>query len=135
MASGPLPPSAADLLGGSRFVSLLSIGSEVFDLIIIDGPPVMEIADAQLLSSAASATLFIVGAGTAEKKTGPRCDKSCSFARLVVGAVFTKYNSKAAGYGYGYGYGYGFGYGYGGQASTDPSGFRCLYPATASSLS
>ena len=67
IASGPLPPNAADLLGGSRLVSLLSIGLEVFDLIVIDGPPVLGLADAQLLSSAASATLFVVGAGTTRK--------------------------------------------------------------------
>ena len=52
MASGPLPPNAADLLGSARLVSLLSIGSEIFDLIIVDGPPVLGLADALLLSSA-----------------------------------------------------------------------------------
>ena len=61
IASGPLPPNAADLLGGARVLSLLSIGSEVFDLIVIDGPPVLGLADAQLLSSAAAATIFVVG--------------------------------------------------------------------------
>ena len=34
IASGPLPPNAADLLGGPRVLSLLSVGCEVFDLII-----------------------------------------------------------------------------------------------------
>ena len=66
IASGPLPPNAADLLGGPRLLSLLSIGCEVFDLIVIDGPPVLGLADAQLLSSAASATVFVVAAGTAK---------------------------------------------------------------------
>ena len=65
IAHGPLPPNAADLLGGARLHSLLSIGSEVFDLIVIDGPPVLGLADAQLLSSAAAATIFVVGAGQA----------------------------------------------------------------------
>ena len=41
IASGPLPPNAADLLASTRLMSLLSIGLEVFDLIIIDGPPVL----------------------------------------------------------------------------------------------
>ena len=41
MPSGPLPPNAADLLGSPRVFSLLSVGLEVFDLIVIDGPPVM----------------------------------------------------------------------------------------------
>ena len=56
MASGPLPPNAADLLAGSRLFSLLSVGLEVFDLIVVDGPPVMGLADAPLLSSATAAT-------------------------------------------------------------------------------
>ena len=68
MASGPLPPNAADLLGSARLVSLLSIGSEIFDLIVVDGPPVLGLADALLLSSAASGTLFVVGAGKARKR-------------------------------------------------------------------
>ena len=67
IASGPLPPNAADLLGSARVLSLLSIGSEVFDLIVIDGPPVMGLADAQLLSSAAAATIFVVAAGISRK--------------------------------------------------------------------
>ncbi|HEU4379959.1 MAG TPA: polysaccharide biosynthesis tyrosine autokinase, partial [Hyphomicrobiaceae bacterium] len=49
MASGPLPPNAADLLASSRLLSLLSVGLEVFDLILLDGPPVMGLADAPLL--------------------------------------------------------------------------------------
>ena len=65
MASGPLPPNAADLLGNARLMSLLSVGLEVFDLIVIDGPPVMGLADAPLLSNAAAATVFVVGAGQA----------------------------------------------------------------------
>ena len=68
ISSGPLPPNAADLLGSARLHSLLSVGLEVFDLIVVDGPPVMGLADAQLLSSAAAATVFIVGAG--QTRTG-----------------------------------------------------------------
>ena len=34
MATGPLPPNAADLLGSPRLLSLLTIGLEVFDLIV-----------------------------------------------------------------------------------------------------
>src|SRR5262249_9196583 len=48
MPTGPLPPNAADLLASSRLHSLLSVGLEVFDLIVLDGPPVMGLADAQL---------------------------------------------------------------------------------------
>ena len=36
-------------------------GLEVFDFIVLDGPPVMGLADAPLLSSAAAATIFVDG--------------------------------------------------------------------------
>jgi succinoglycan biosynthesis transport protein ExoP len=120
IASGPLPPNAADLLAGSRLVSLLSIGREVFDLIIIDGPPVMGLADAQLLSSAVSATLFVVGAGVTRKGLIRGALRRLQLSRgLVIGAALTKYDTKIPGYGYHYGYGYGHheGYGYGPSAA------------------
>jgi len=123
IASGPLPPNAADLLGSARVHSLLSIGLEVFDLIVIDGPPVMGLADAQLLSSAAAATVFIVGAGQIRTGLVRGALRRLQLSRgSVVGAVLTKYDAKAAGYGYGYGYGHGYGYGYGYGGAQAPSG-------------
>jgi capsular exopolysaccharide synthesis family protein len=114
IASGPLPPNAADLLGSSRFVSLLSIGQEIFDLIVIDGPPVMGLADAQLVSSGASATLFVVGAGVTRKGLIRGAMRRLQLSRgLVIGAALTKYDTKIPGYGYDY-YSSGYGrYGYG----------------------
>lgn len=112
MASGPLPPNAADLLGSPRVLSLLSIGSEVFDLIVIDGPPVLGLADAQLLSSAAAATMFVVAAGSTRTGNIRGALRRLQLSRgLLIGAVLTKYDAKTAGYGYGYGYGDGYGYG------------------------
>ena len=109
IASGPLPPNAADLLGGARLVSLFSIGQEIFDLIIIDGPPVLGLADAQLLSSAASATLFVVGAGITRKGLIRGAMKRLQLSRsLVIGAALTKYDSRVSAYGYGYGYDYSY---------------------------
>jgi polysaccharide biosynthesis transport protein len=117
MASGPLPPNAADLLAGSRLFSLFSVGMEVFDLIIIDGPPVLGLADAPLLSSAAAATIFVVGAGQVRTALVRAALKRLQYARgTLIGTVLTKFDAKNADYGYGYGHGYGYsshGYGYG----------------------
>ena len=128
MASGPLPPNPADLLGSARFVSLISIGLEVFDLIIIDGPPVLGLADAQLLASATAGTLFVVQAGQTRMPTIRAALKRLQLSRApVLGAVLTQYDAKAAGYGYGYGYGE-YGYGYGANAS--PSGLKVAKPVS-----
>ncbi len=68
MSSGPLPPNAADLLAGPRLHTLLSVGLEVFDLIVADGPPVLGLADAPLVSSASAATIFIIAAGQTPRR-------------------------------------------------------------------
>ncbi len=108
MASGPLPPNAADLLGGTRMFSLISVGLEVFDLVVLDGPPLLGLADAQLVSSAASATVFVVGAGEQRKGAIKNALMRLRQSKTnLVGAVLTKFDAKTAGYGYGYGYGYG----------------------------
>jgi capsular exopolysaccharide synthesis family protein len=118
LASGPLPPNAADLLGSARLVSLLSIGSEVFDLIVIDGPPILGLADAILLSSAASATIFIVGAGGVRTGLVRGALKRLQLSRgSVIGTVLSQYDSRSVGYGYGYGYEYRYSYNHGADAN------------------
>ncbi len=113
MASGPLPPNAADLLGGPRVLSLLSVGCEVFDLIVIDGPPVLGLADAPLLASAASATVFVVAAGSGRTAVIRGALKRLQLARAnLVGTVLTKYDAKSVTYGYGYGAGHEYTYQY-----------------------
>ena len=121
IASGPLPPNAADLLGGARMHSLLSVGVEIFDLIIIDSPPVMGLADAPLLSSVAAATMFVASAGEVRSGLIRNAIKRLQFARAcVIGTVITKFDAKRDRYGYEYGYGSGYGYQHGIE-STDNS--------------
>ena len=106
MPAGPLPPNAADLLASPRLHSLLTIGLEVFDLIVLDGPPVVDLADAQILASAATATVFIAGAGQARTGAVRAALRRLELARAsVVGTVLTRYDGRLDSYGYGYGYG------------------------------
>jgi polysaccharide biosynthesis transport protein len=117
IASGPLPPNAADLLGGARMHSFLSVGLEKFDLIIVDSPPVMALADGPLLSSVATATVFVASAGEARIGAIRNAIKRLHFARgSVIGTVVTKFDAKRDGYGYdGYGHEYSYRSGYGRQ--------------------
>lgn len=118
IASGPLPPNAADILGGTHIFSLISVALEMFDLVIIDSPPMLGLADAQLLGAAASATVFVVGAGQARRGLVRTALTRLQMARAMpLGIVLTKYDARAASYGYGYGYGYGHNYGYGSDHS------------------
>jgi succinoglycan biosynthesis transport protein ExoP len=113
MPCGPLPPNPAELLAGPRVRALLKDVAESFDLLIIDGPPVMGLADAPLLASHAAGVMLVVESGSTRLglvKTALR-RLEVGHARML-GAVLTKFSVKQAGYGYGEGYGYAYAYNY-----------------------
>ena len=123
MSTGPLPPNPAELLMGPKMLSLISIAREKFDQLIIDGPPVMGLADAPILGNLANGTLLVVEAGETRITVARNALKRLLAARAhVVGGLLTKFSSKHAGYGYGYGaYNY---YSYGGQDEQKKLGRR-----------
>lgn len=116
ITAGPLPPNPAELLSGSKLVSLLTVGTERYDHVIIDGPPVLGLADAPILANAVEGTLMVVSAGKTRIATAQQALKRLRGARgRIVGALLTKYDAKAAGYGRGYQYNYDGYYAYGGK--------------------
>ena len=101
--AGPLPPNPAELLSGTRLVSLLSIAGQHYDQVVIDGPPVMGIADGPLLANSADGTLLVVDSGSTKIGNAQAALKRLLVARArVIGVLLTKYNPKAAGHGYHY---------------------------------
>jgi capsular exopolysaccharide synthesis family protein len=114
--AGPLPPNPAELLSGSKFVSMLTVASERYDQIIIDGPPVLGLADSPILANAVEGTLMVVTSGKTRIATAQQALKRLLAARgRIVGALMTKYDAKAAGYGRSYQYNYDGYYAYGGK--------------------
>ena len=112
--SGPLPPNPAELLSGSKLVSMLTVAGERYDQVIIDGPPVLGLADSPILANVVEGTLLVVTSGKTRIATAQQALKRLLVARArIVGALLTKYDAKAAGYGYGYHYNYEGYYAYG----------------------
>lgn len=106
MTAGPLPPNPAELIAGARMMSLLALGMESFDIVIIDGPPIMGLADAPLLASQVQSTLLVVAANETRRSVVKVAVRRLHMARAsIIGALLTKFDSKLSGYGYGYGYG------------------------------
>jgi polysaccharide biosynthesis transport protein len=112
LPSGPVPPNPADLLSTGRIRKILAEAEEQFDLIVIDGPPTLGLADSPLLASAAGNVLFVVESGSTRTRAGIEAlNRLEATGAHVLGAALTKSPSDA-GYGYSrYGYGYGYGYG------------------------
>jgi len=112
--SGPLAPNPAELLVAGRLHAMLAEAGEHFDLVVLDGPPVLGLSDAPALAYAAAATIMVV-----ESAKTRRGMARAALGRLrlgharMLGVVLTKFRAKVAGYGYGYGYDYAYTYDYG----------------------
>jgi capsular exopolysaccharide synthesis family protein len=108
LPSGPVPPSPADLLSTGRVRKIIAEASERFELVVIDGPPTLGLADAPLLAAAAGEVLFVVeSAKTRTRAAIEALNRLEATGTHVLGAVLTK-GSEGDSYGYGY-YGYGYG--------------------------
>ena len=90
MPSGPIPSSAAALLSGRQFGALLKDVSKIFDIVVIDGPPVFGLADTPRLAAAARSTVFVVEANRAGWRTSARLAQARAGATNVIGAILTK---------------------------------------------
>ncbi len=67
ITSGPIPPDPVELLSGSKMAELIKNANNAYDHIIIDGPPVLGLADSQVLGYLAEATIVTVEAGKTRK--------------------------------------------------------------------
>ena len=110
MSSGPVPPNPSELLGSPRLSMLMAMATEQFDLVVVDGPPVMGLADAHLLSKATDATVFATHAGKTPKHAIRGALKRLQSGRCnVIGAILTHYQPRNESQSYEYGYSYGSG--------------------------
>lgn len=99
--SGPLPPNPAELLSSGKMFSFLTLAVEKFDIVIIDGPPVLGLADAPLLGNLADATVLIIEAGiTRVDHMRDALKRLRSSHSIVIGGVLTKVKARDSSYGY-----------------------------------
>lgn len=116
ITTGPLPPNPAELLHDDNMRVLLEHGIALYDQIIIDGPPVMGLADSPILANHMEGVMLVVEAGVTRKAYALNSIKRLKSAHAyIVGVLINKYETKHAAYGFGQGYGAYDYYGYGSE--------------------
>ncbi len=94
IAAGAAVPNPTELLASERFSALISEAEGIFDYIIIDGPPVMGLADALILSNRTGNTLLVSAFGQTRKRSLKDAYNRLVQARSnIVGMVLTKMKS------------------------------------------
>ena len=110
MTAGPPPPNPVDLLMGPKLMRLLERAESMgYQQIVIDGPPILGLADAIVLGSQIQFILFAVKAGETRRSSIKDALRRLKIAGLLpIGVVMThagQHNSHEYAYDAYYGYG------------------------------
>jgi len=88
LTSGPIPPNPAELLASNNMTELLKEMKEQFDMIVFDTPPVLAVADAQILANQVDGSILVVSSGKTDKEAAVKAKELLLKANAkVLGAV------------------------------------------------
>ena len=110
--SGPVPPNPSELLGGERFLAILTALRSSFDYVIIDTPPLGSVIDAAVAAKSCDGTVLVVENNAVSyrfvQSVKEQLDKAGS---RILGVVLNKVDMDGRGYYGHYGRYYGKYYG------------------------
>ncbi|MGV3652077.1 MAG: GumC family protein [Devosia sp.] len=116
LPSGPMVPNPADLLSSHGLGAIIDACAKAYDMVNIDGPPVLGLSDALILSRLSEATLLVVSAHQVPRKAAQSALKRLrSAGGHIIGATLNKLDVKRVEYSYAYRNMYSSYYGYGGE--------------------
>jgi polysaccharide biosynthesis transport protein len=108
--AGPVPLNPAELIVGPGMSALLDELKRRYDIVIVDGPPVLGLADAPALSAQIDNTLFVLEANRVHGRQAKNALNRLNAAHAkLLGVLLTKFDAKVIGYSTDYGYSYTYG--------------------------
>jgi len=109
---GPVPPNPVEMLDSQKMRDLLSECKEKFDMVVIDSPPIMGMADALVLSAISDGVLMLAKSGSTRRGVFRQAMASLEKAGgRLLGLVLNFLVPRRGYYYYYYYYYYGYGYG------------------------
>ena len=98
---GTIPLNPAELLGSSAMDDLITEMKSRYDIIIIDAPPILLVADAQILSNKCDGTILVVSSGKTEKNNAKRAKGLLETSKAnVLGVILNNYKLEKGDYYY-----------------------------------
>jgi capsular exopolysaccharide synthesis family protein len=133
LGTGERTSDPTGILGRPQLAEVLDQLDKMFDLVLVDSPPLLPVTDAAILAQAVDATLLVVAAGQTRARDVRRATEALSLVHVTTIGVVLNEVTRSPGSGYAYRYGYGKQYGYGEYPSTravaDGNGVSSTSPA------
>ncbi|KIL40137.1 capsular biosynthesis protein [Gordoniibacillus kamchatkensis] len=106
IVAGPIPPNPSELLASKRMSAMLEQLREQFDMIIIDTPPIMAVADAQIAATLCDGVLLVMDSGRVKREIAMKSKQKLEHVKArILGVVLNKISRKNANSYYYYYYG------------------------------
>lgn len=96
LAAGEIPPNPTELLETRAMAELVSELASRFDLVILDGPPLLPVADGLVLSRLANRTLLVAGAGLVKTRAVAESVRALDELGAPIGLVLNRADLSAA---------------------------------------
>ncbi len=103
ITSGPIPPNPSELINSRVFKELIERLREVYDVIVLDTPPLGLVSDARVIMELSDVNLYIVRENYSKKSFLKNVDKLKEEQVRGLGIVYNDAKESKDGY-YGYGY-------------------------------
>ena len=107
IAAGPIPPNPSELVLREEFRELVKNLKELYDVVLIDTPPVGLVTDAMIIMQQVDVRFFVLRANYSKRFFAKNIQKISKLHQIQrAGLILNSVETKGS-YGYGYGYGYG----------------------------
>ncbi len=99
VTSGQIPPNPTELLGSKRMQRLIHALRDQADMIILDSPPCLPLADAAVLARQVDGVLLVVDAGSTRRDSATRAKEALERAGgKVLGVALNRVSARGSGY-------------------------------------
>lgn len=107
LTAGSLPPNPSEILSSQRFREILDQLKEKADLLILDTPPALVVADASIVASRVDGVLVVADSGQTRRGAAWQTVEELQRSRAnLLGLVMNRVRSRRSGYYYYYQYSY-----------------------------
>ncbi len=106
IAAGTIPPNPSEILGSDQMIAFIEKLKDIYDLVVIDSPPIIAVTDSEILSRIADATILVAAAGETDSELLGKASELLQHEnKSFIGVVLNKFSYRS-GYGSYYKYYY-----------------------------
>ena len=91
LTAGPIPPNPAELLSSRAMENLILELREKYDIIILDAPPLLQVADSRITSKLTDGVVLVVGCTTSDRQRVLKAKEQLELAEAkILGVVLNR---------------------------------------------